>query len=458
MEQIQEAQYKRMTTAPIAGLITALAIPAVVSMLVTALYNGADTYFVSKLGTSAAGAVGIVFSLMAIIQAAGFTVGQGTSSIISRKLGEKNHEEANAAASGAMLLALALGTIVGACGLIWLNPLMKLLGATDTMLPYARDYARYILFASPVMSASFVLNNTLRGEGRTRFAMIGITIGGLLNIGLDPLFIFTFGMGTAGAAVATALSQAVSFAILLSVYVRKKTIVRISPKFIPRALRVYGNIFRMGAPAFLRQGLSSAATIALNLAARGYGDAAVAGMSIVTKLFMFIFSVSLGIGQGYQPVCGYNFGARLYSRVRSGYRFTLLVGMGVMASLAAVAYLFAPQLIALFIEDDPAVIEIGAAALRAQCLAMPIVPAAVVINMTFQSVGRAGAAAFLSACRQGLCFLPLILILPRFTGIWGIETAQAFSDALTFLISLPMAILFFRNLPKKDEPLHEDLQ
>jgi putative MATE family efflux protein len=458
MEHIQEAQFRRMTTAPIPKLITALAIPAVISMLVTALYNGADTYFVSQLGTSAAGAVGIVFSLMAIIQAVGFTVGQGAASIISIKLGEKNHEAANATGAGAMLLAAIFGVLVAACGLIFINPLMNLLGATDTMLPYARDYAQYILIASPIMAGSFVLNNMLRAEGKTRFAMIGITVGGILNIGLDPLFIFAFGMGTAGAAIATAISQAVSFVILLSVYLRGKTIVRLSFKSVPRAFRIYGDIFRMGAPAFLRQGLGSAATIALNLNARVYGDAAVAGMSIVTKIFMFIFSIALGIGQGYQPVCGYNFGARLYSRVRRGYRFTLIIGIGVMTFLAVFAFLFAPQLLRLFIANDPAVTEIGALALRAQCIAMPLVPVGVVINMTFQSVGRAGAAAFLSACRQGLCFLPLIIVLPQLFGVFGVETAQAFSDALTFLIALPMTVLFFRHLPKKDALTGEDLQ
>ncbi len=452
MEQKQQAQFSRMTGAPIPRLITALAVPAVVSMLVTALYSTADTFFIARLGTSATGAVGIVFPVMSVIQAVGYTVGQGVASVISMRLGEKRQEEANAAASGALLLALLFGALVAVCGLVWLDPLMELLGATPTMLPYARDYARYILLAAPAMTTAFVLNNTLRAEGRTRLAMLGITLGGVINVCLDPLFIFVFGWGTAGDAIATAIGQAVSCAVLLWVYLRKKTIVRPSIKALPRAPRLYGDILRMGAPAFLRQGLASAATVALNLAARGYGDAAVAAISIVTKLFMFIFSVSLGIGQGYQPVCGYNYGAKLYTRVRQGYRFTLLVGVGVMSALAAAAFIFAPQLMMLFIKDDPALIEIGSFTLRAQCLAMPVVPVAVVLNMTFQSVGRAGEASFLSACRQGICFLPLILILPRVAGLWGVETAQAFSDVLTFFIALPMTILFFRKLPKRDAP------
>ncbi|HWQ57523.1 MAG TPA: MATE family efflux transporter, partial [Clostridia bacterium] len=361
-----------MTSAPVAGLITALAVPAVVGMLVTALYNTTDTYFISKLGTSATGAVGIAFPLMAIIQAVGFTIGQGASSIISRKLGERNNQKADAAASAAMLLAFLLGLVVTACGLVWLDPIMNLLGATPTMLPYARDYAQYILIAAAPMAASFVLNNTLRAEGKTRIAMIGIIIGSVVNVCLDPLFIFVFGWGTAGDAIATAIGQIVSFVVLLSVYLRKKTIVGLSPRHIPRAVRAYWDILRMGAPALLRQGLASAATIALNLSARAYGDAAVAAMSIVTKLFMFIFSVSLGIGQGYQPVCGYSYGAGLYSRVRRGYRFTLAVGVSVMTLLAAAAFAFAPQLLGLFIRDDPTVTEIGALALRAQCIAMPL--------------------------------------------------------------------------------------
>lgn len=447
-----QLQFEKMTTAPIPGLITRLAVPAVVGMLITSLYNSADTYFVSQLGTSAAGAVGIVFSLMAIIQAVGFTIGQGASSVISRKLGEKQSGEANAAASAAIVTALIIGVAVGVLGLIFIDPLMDLLGATPTILPFARAYGVYILIASPIMALSFVLNNLLRAEGKTRFAMIGISVGGILNIVLDPIFIFIFDLGTAGAAIATAISQAVSLVILASCYVRKRTIVAPSVSLIPRGIAVYADIFRMGAPAFLRQGLSSAATIALNVNARAYGDAAVAGMSIVTKIFMLIFCVSLGVGQGYQPVCGYNYGAKLYSRVRRGYRFTLLLGVGIMAFFAGLAYVFAQPIITFFISDDPAVIEIGTFALRAQCIAMPLVPITVVANMTFQATGRAGAAAFLSACRQGICFLPLIMLLPHFLDLMGVEIAQAIADALTLLISVPMAIIFFRRLPREDAP------
>ena len=453
---LQEKQFLRMTTAPISRLVLSLGLPAVVGMLVTALYNSADTYFVGKLGTSASGAVGIVFSLMGMIQAIGFTVGQGASSIVSRALGEKDYERANSTASLSLVLAAVAGAVIMAAGLVFLDPLMRLLGATDTMLPYARDYARYILLAAPVMSLSFVLNNLLRGEGKIKFAMIGITVGGLLNIALDPLFIHTLGLGTGGAAIATAISQLVSMCILFSAYLRPGfTVIKPGARKIPGAARLALDILKTGMPALLRQGLSSIATICLNVSAVAYGDPAVAAMTIVTKIFMLIFSAALGIGQGYQPVVGYNYGAKLYGRVKSAFRFTALLSVGVMTAAAAVTFAFAPDIIRLFLEDDPRVVEIGALALRIQCCAMPTVPFVVVNNMTFQSVGKSAAASFLSAARQGIFFLLFITVLPRAFGLLGVQSAQAAADVCTFLCAVPLCVLFFRRLktmPAGDPP------
>ena len=308
---VQERQYKRMTTGPVSRVVLSMGIPAVIGMLVTSIYNSADTYFVGQLGTSASGAVGVVFSLMNIIQAVGFTIGQGASSLISRRLGEKDYTHANRIASTALLLAVAFGLIILGAGLIFLDPFMRLLGATETMLPHAKAYANYILIAAPFMIISFVMNNLLRAEGKIKYAMIGISIGGLLNIGLDPLFIHTFQLGTAGAAIATGISQLVSAAILLAAYFRKGfTVVQPCVGQIEISGRMLLDIFKTGLPALLRQGLASVASVALNRSAMVYGDAAVAAMSIVSKVFMLIFSTSLGIGQGYQPVAGYNYGAK----------------------------------------------------------------------------------------------------------------------------------------------------
>ncbi len=449
---IQEKQYKRMTTGRVSRVVLAMGIPAVISMLVTSIYNSADTYFVGQLGTSASGGVGIVFSLMGVIQAAGFTIGQGASSLISRRLGEKDYDRANRIASTALLLAVLFGVLILCLGLSFLDPLMRLLGATDTMLPYARAYAKYILVGAPFMVVAFVMNNLLRAEGKLKYAMVGITTGGILNMVLDPLFIHTFALGTAGAAIATALSQFISMSILLFAYVRPNfTVVRPGVKLIEFKPAMLADIFKTGLPALLRQGLASVSSIALNRSAMVYGDAAVAAMSIVSKVFMLIFSAALGLGQGYQPVVGYNYGAKKYSRVRAAYRFTLLLGIGIMTAASAVAFAFAPQIITAFLSSDPTVVEIGTLALRIQCLAMPTVPFVVVNNMTFQAVGKAAAASFLSSCRQGIFFLLFIAVLPPLLRLTGVLSAQAAADVASFLVAIPMCVSFFRHLPKEDE-------
>lgn len=452
VKDIQEQQYKRMTNDPISRVVLSMGIPAVIGMLVTSIYNSADTYFVGQLGTSASGAVGVVFSLMNIIQAVGFTIGQGASSLISRRLGEKEYDKANRIASTALLLGVLFGLLILGAGLIFLDPFMRLLGATETMLPHAKAYANYILLAAPFMVISFVLNNLLRAEGKIKYAMIGISTGGLLNIALDPLFIHTFALGTAGAAIATAISQLVSAMILLAAYFRKDfTVVQPRPQHIELSGKMLSDIFKTGLPALLRQGLASVASVALNRSAMVYGDAAVAAMSIVSKVFMLVFSAALGIGQGYQPVAGYNYGAKKYNRVRKAFRFTLIFSICVMSVASIVAFIFAPGIITLFLPGDPEVIEIGAFALRMQCIAMPTVPFVVVCNMTFQSVGKAAAASFLSSLRQGVFFLLFILILPPILKLTGVQCAQAAADICTFFVAIPMCISFFRHMPKTEE-------
>ncbi len=435
-----------MIQAPVGGLVISLAVPTIISMLVTSIYNMADTYFVSKLGTSASGAVGVVFALMAIIQAIGFTVGMGSGSLISRLLGAHRTDEASRVAASGFYMSLLFGALLATAGLLFLDPLMRGLGATATILPYARDYAQYILFAAPVMTASFVLNNILRAEGQARLAMVGITAGGILNCGLDPLFIFVFKMGIAGAAIATALSQLISMLILLSCFVRNRTVCKLSLPKLSRTPDTYLQILKNGLPSFCRQGLASISTVALNVNAAVYGDAAVAAMSIVGKIFMFIFSVTLGIGQGYQPVLGYNYGARNFRRVREAFFFTMKTCIVFMAACSIGGFAAAPFLMKLFIATDPDVIAIGSKALRAQCLTMPLIPLGVMCNMTFQSIGKSWTATFLAAARQGIFFLPSILILPRLLGLTGVQITQPLADACTFLCCIPFTIHFFREL------------
>ena len=447
-EKKTDKQYHQMIETPIPKLITSLAIPTIISMLITSVYNIADTYFVSKLGRSASGAIGIVFSLMAAIQAIGFTVGMGAGSTISRLLGEQKEQEAKEIAVSGFVLSLVLGAIVTGIGLLYLTPLMRLLGASETILPYAKSYGFYILLAAPVMSGSFVLNNLLRSEGKAKFAMLGMVAGAVFNLVLDPIFIFSLDLGITGAALATAISQSVGFVILLSCFLLKKSSLPMTIRNISRKAGSYGIILKTGFPSFLRQGLASVATVLLNQKAADYGDSAVAAMSIVGKIFMVFFCIVIGFGQGYQPALGYNYGAREWKRVRKAAYFTTLVAVGIMSVLGVVGFLYAGTLMELFMQADEEVVAIGTFALRCQCVVMPLIPIGVVSNMTFQSIGREWSATFLSACRQGVFFLPLILLLPGIWGLTGVQITQAVADAATAVVSVPFIVVFFRKLKK----------
>lgn len=433
-----QQQFIKMTQSPLRPLILGLAMPTICSMLITSFSNMADTFFVARIGTSAAGAVGVVYSLMAIIQAIGFMFGMGAGSIASRRLGERKDDEARTATSSAFFAALAFGLLVAAGGLIWLDPFMRLLGSTETILPFARQYARWILIGAPLMTTSFVMNTNLRSEGKAFFAMLGIVTGGLLNVVLDPLFIFTFKMGIAGAAIATVLSQCVSFSILMSHFIFKRTVLRISPRYVSRSPAFYGLIVRTGMPTLFRQGMASLASIALNTSAAVYGDAALAAMAIVMRVSMFIGSILIGFGQGFQPVAGYNFGAKRYDRVIEAYKFCVRTGLIVLTCLAAFFFVFAPQVIALFQNTDPRVSEIGSFAFRAHCVTLVTLPVTALTDMLFQVTGRYKEASFLSGARRGFFFIPCVIILPRFIGLTGIQISQPVADVLCACFSIPL--------------------
>ena len=443
-------QYHKMTETPIPRLILSLAAPTILSMLITSIYNLADTFFVGRISTSASGAVGVVSSLMAIIQALGFMLGHGSGTIISRRLGSQDTHAATRFASTSFFTALAFGVVLAVVGLATLPDFMMLLGSTDTILPHACAYARPILLAAPLMISSLVMNNILRYEGKANLAMIGLVTGGLLNIALDPLFMFGLGLGTAGAGIATALSQTISFGILLYMFLRGKTVSQFRLSAVTREPREFLQILAGGAPSFGRQGLNSSGGMLLNIAARSYGDAAVAGMSIVSRIFMFILSVAIGVGQGLQPVASFNYGARKYHRVRQAAIFTLKAAFALLVVLIAVCWWNDETLIRLF-RDDPEVTAVALPAFRYQCFAVLLQPVIVVANMTFQSVGKAGRATFLACCRQGVCFIPLILVLPRVLGLVGVELCQPIADALTFFISLPFLLAFLRQLEQMDK-------
>lgn len=446
--QKNEAQHRKMTEAPIPGLTMSVAVPTMLTMLVTSIYNLADAFFVSKLGTSASGAVGIVFSLMAIIQAVGFTVGMGAGSTISRLLGEKETETAQKVATCALFASVIFGAALAAAGLFFLEDLTVWLGATEQIRPYAAEYARCILWVAPVMMASFVLNNLLRAEGKTALSMIGIGLGSLLNVALDPLFLFFFEWGIWGAAIATAVSQIVSCAVLFFFFWRKKTMIRLSFRYLSFDFSVYRTFLANGMPSFFRQGLAGIASVTLNRAAAYYGDAAVAAMAIVGKIFMLIYCVLIGFGQGYQPVAGYNYGAGKKERLDAAYRFFMRAGVVGMTISGAVIFWGAPFFMRQFVAEDADVIAIGTRALRLQSAVMPLLPLGIACNMTFQAVGQSVKASFFASCRQGIFFLPLILLLPRAYGILAVEAAQPAADVATFLACVPVMRAFRKKIRK----------
>lgn len=456
-----EEKFQWLTTAPLPGLIGRLAAPTIISMLITSIYNMADTYFVGNLGKSAQGAVGVVFSLMAIIQAIGFTFGNGAGNLFSRLLGQQKQEEAETFAATGFFSAILTGVALAVLGLLFLEPLVSVLGATETILPYARDYARFILVGAPWMVGSLVLNNLLRFEGNSAQAMIGITTGGILNMLLDPLFIFPtrqwhgltvygWDMGVGGAALATIISQLVSFCILLYNSGRRGSLAILWKRVSWKEKRLL-HIIKGGLPSFYRQGLASVASILLNWAAKPYGDAAIAAMTIVSKVNMFSGSALIGFGQGFQPVCGFNYGAGLYDRVRRGYRYCVGVGTVALCGIAAIMFLLAPQVVYCFQKADPKVVELGIVALRCQMLSLPLTAYVIINNMMLQTVGENGRASILAMARQGLFFVPLILLLPRLFEFVGVMTAQPLSDACAFLIAIPLSVGFLQKMKTMEE-------
>ena len=426
----QPDQRQRMLETPIPPLVCTLATPTIISMMVTSIYNMADTYFVSQINTSASGAVGIVFSAMAIIQAVGFTVGMGSGSIASRLLGQDDRDQASSYASSGVLMALVLGLLLGALSLFRIEDLMWLLGSTPTIYPYALDYAFYILLGAPVMILAFTLNNLLRWQGKASLAVFGLTTGGILNIILDAMFIYPMG-----------LSQGVSLVILASFFLRGRSDLKVAPHLISRSPHVYLAILKQGMPSFFRQGVLSVSTMALNYNAKLYGDAAVAAMAIVGKIFNFIQSIVIGFGQGFQPVLGYNFGAGRLDRVKQALVFSLRTCTIILTVAAVIGFLFPTPIIAFF-RDDQQVIDIGARAFQFQCVTLPLSAVLTFSNMLFQSLGKSFRASILAVCRQGL-FIPLVYLLAWRFGLAGLEVSQAVADLLAFLISAAIILHYF---------------
>ena len=446
----EQQQYRKLVMTPVEKLIPRLAVPTIFSMMITMIYNLVDAYFVGKLGTSASAAIGVVLGVQSIFQAFGFMMGHGAGSQISVRLGEGDRDAADRLFSTAFFHALVISVIVGVLGLIGLEPLMRLMGSTDTILPFSKNYGFYILISGPALVGSCVLNNVMRYEGRAVLAMFGLVTGGVLNMIGDPILMFGLGLGIDGAGLSTAISQYISFGILLYMVFSKRTISRLSLRYRSNDPDVTLSIIRVGFPSLIRQMLNSLATITLNHCAMPYGDAAIAAMAIVGRIVMFIGSAMIGLGQGFQPVSAYNYGARKFKRLRDSFYFTVKAGMAVLGILAIFGFMFPGPVVQLF-RDDPQVVEIGSRALRFQCIAVVMQPFSVTANMMFQSIGRSKEASFMAMLRSGLYYIPSLLILPLFLGLTGIECAQMVSDILTTLTCIPFVVRFMRETPDEDQ-------
>lgn len=449
----QEEKYQMMTEAPIPGLIGKLAIPTIISMLVTSFYNMADTFFVGKIGTSATAAVGVAFPIMAIIQALGFFCGHGSGNSISRKLGAQDRESAAELAATGFFGGLLLGAIVLVIGMIFLTPLSRILGSTDTILPYTMDYLRVILIGAPYMTATFVLNNQIRFQGNAFYAMIGVGTGAVLNIILDPILIFIFDMGIAGAAWATIISQFISFLLLL-IGIRISGCIPIRIKNVRFHTTRLREIVGGGLPSLFRQGLASIATMTLNIAANPYGDAAIAAMSVVSRITLFANSALIGFGQGFQPVCGFNYGAKKFARLKEAFWFCVKVSTVALFFLAIIGFLLSGHLIGIF-RDDPDVIQIGTTALRFQCFTLVLNGWITMNNMMSQTMGKTVTASLLASARQGLFFIPALLILPRITGLLGIQMAQTVADICTMILSLVLYQILMKDMKNEESALQK---
>jgi len=457
-----------MTTVPIHRLICSLAVPTIITMLVTGLYNMVDTYFVGQIGTEATAGVGLVFPVMAIIQAFGFFFGMGSGNFISRSLGAHKHDEAQTMASTGAVCALLFGGFILVMGYIFENALLFALGARNDLvneltISCAREYLSILLIGAPFSCLSFVLNNQLRFQGNAMFAMVALAVGAVINCVLDPLFIFTFGLGVKGAAIATVIGQFISCTFLYMSSMKSDNLKLHFREFTPNAYYLK-NIAIGGTPSLFRQGLSSLSTLCLNAAAGAavaaeLADKSIAAFSVASKISFFAFSVVIGFGQGFQPVCGFNYGAKRYDRVREGYLFCLRFGFVMIFSMSVLGFIFAEPLISLF-RDDPEVVRIGMTALRCQCLSFTLLVVMIVTNMAYQNMGKVVGATILALARQGLTFIPVVIILPRIleNSLLGVYLAQPIADVLAFSIALPMAVKLLKDLKRMEKELENQKQ
>lgn len=455
-----EARFRLLTETPIPRLVLSLAVPTIISMSVSALYNIADSWFIGHISTAATAGVGVAFAYQTLIQAIGFFFGAGSGNYISRALGARDSEGAGRMAANGFFTSFLIGVILLVLGLTFITPLSRILGATNEVVPYSNAYLRWLLIATPFLISQMTLNNQLRLQGNAMVAMIGLTTGAVLNVLFDWLFIIRMDMGVGGASLATFVSQTISWMLLLGATFIDGN-VHISLRNYSLSLSILKEIGAGGLPSLMRQSLSSIATISLNWAAAYYAldgqeASTIAAFSVVARVMQCAMAVILGVGQGFQPVCGFNWGARLYGRVRQSYLFTISLSLLLLVAMSVCGLLYAPQIISFFRDEDPELISIGTKVLRWQCAAFPLVAVTTPTNMLLQNIRRTGRATLLAMCRHCIMFYPAILLVPSIWGLGGLQASLAVSDVLTFMLALPFCISILRELSARDKGIFKE--
>ena len=452
-ETAQLQRKQMMLNEPIQKIIPKMAIPTIIAFLINSIYSLADTYFVSSLGTNATAAVSVNASLDQLIMMTGSLLAVGANSYIARLLGQNNDKKASQVLSTAFFLAAGMGLTLTIFGNLFMVPMVRLLGATPTCEQYSIDYATYVLFAAPFMASNFVMNQCLRSEGSATLSMVGMGFGGILNCVLDPIFIFGLDMGVAGASLATAISKVVSFAILIFPYITHRSLLRLSIRNFKPERSTMVEIISVGSSSMFRSGLAVVAAIMLNDLAGNISDSVLAGIGVCTKIMMFPFSIILGFGTGFQPVAGFNGGAKRYDRVRESYKFCTRVAMIGSVIMAAIVLVFAEGIIVLFAGTDPEMQKIGAFAMRTQAIALPIHAWVAVVNMLCSGLGDAKGAMILSTSRQGSCFIPILYPMALLLGAWGVASVQAVADVLTLVMAIPILARINKKITQAEQAL-----
>ena len=441
-----ENRQRIMLNAPIHRVIPQMAVPTIVAFLITTIYSLADTYFVSSLGTSATAAVSVNASLDQLIMMCGSMLAVGANSYIARLLGEGDQKKASQVLSTSFFAAAAMGLLLLIFGSIFMTPMVRLLGATPTCEQHSIDYATYVLLAAPFMASNFVMNQCLRSEGSATLSMIGMGIGGVLNCILDPIFIFALDMGVAGASLATAISKLVSFAILIFPYITRRSVLRLSIRNFCPSRDIISKVVSMGSSSMFRNGLAVVAGIMLNDLAGNISDSVMAGVGVTNKIMMFPFGIILGFGNGFQPVAGFNWGAKRYDRVEESYRFSARVALIGAVAMAVLFAVFADPIIVLFAGEDPEMRRIGILCTITQCIALPIHAWVAIVNMLCVGLGNAKGAFILSTARQGSCFVPILYPLAWIAGAYGVASVQAVADVLTLAMAIPIVIAMTKKI------------